>query len=44
MVALPVDLAVTTPEEETVAIDVLLDDQVTDLSVAFDGVTVAVRV
>ena len=44
IVALPADLAVTTPELETVAIEVLFDDQVTDLSVAFDGVTVAVSV
>ena len=40
----PADLAVTTPEEDTVATDVLLEDQVTDLSVALDGVTVAVNV
>ena len=44
IVAVPAAFAVTTPEEETVATDVLLEDQVTDLSVAFEGVTVAVRV
>lgn len=44
IVADPADLAVTTPEEDTVATDVLLDDHVTDLSVALDGVTVAVSV
>ncbi len=43
IVAVPTDLAVTKPEEETVAIDVLLDDHVTDLLVALDGNTVAVR-
>ena len=40
---MPTALAVTTPEDETVATDVLLEDQVTDLSVAFDGNTVAVK-
>jgi hypothetical protein len=42
--ALPGVFAVTTPEEETVATAVLLDDQITDLSVALEGVTVAVSV
>ena len=44
IVALPAALAVTTPEAETVATSVLLDDQVTSLFVAFSGVTVAVSV
>ena len=44
IVAVPADLAVTTPEPDTVATDVLLDDQETFLLVAFEGVTVAVRV
>ncbi len=44
IVAEPAAFAVTTPEEETVATDVLLEDQVTDLSVALEGVTVAVNV
>lgn len=44
IVAVPADLAVTKPEEETVATEVLLDDQVTDLFVALEGVTVAVSV
>ena len=44
IVAVPGDFAVTTPEEETAAIEVLFDDQVTDLSVAFEGLTVAVSV
>ena len=44
IVALPAALAVTTPEEDTLATLVLFDDQVTDLSVALDGVTVAVSV
>jgi hypothetical protein len=44
IVALPGVLAVTTPEDETVATAVLLEDQVTDLSVALKGVTVAVSV
>ena len=37
-------VALTTPEEETVATDVLDDFHVTVLSVAFEGETVAVRV
>ena len=44
IVAVPAALAVTTPEEDTVATDVLLEVQVTDLSVAFEGLIVAVRV
>ena len=44
MVAVPAAFAVTTPLEDTVATEVLLDDHVTDLSVAFDGNTVAVKV
>ena len=44
IVAVPAAFAVTTPEEETVATEDLFDDQVTDLSVALDGVTVAVSV
>ena len=44
MVAEPADLAVTTPADETVATEVLLDDQVTALLVALEGETVAVRV
>lgn len=44
IVADPAALAVTTPELETVATEVLLEDQDTDLSVAFEGVTVAVSV
>ncbi len=44
MVAEPTDLAVTTPEVETVATEVLLEDQVTALLVALEGETVAVRV
>ena len=44
IVALPAAFAVTTPEVDTVATLVLFDDQVTDLSVALDGVTVAVSV
>ncbi len=44
IVAEPAAFAVTTPEEETVATEVLLDDHVTVLSVALDGLTVAVRV
>ena len=43
IVVVPTALAVTTPEDDTVATDALLEDQVTDLSVAFDGVTVAVN-
>ncbi len=41
IVAEPADFAVTTPEDDTVATDVLLDDHVTALLVALDGVTVA---
>ena len=41
IVAVPAAFAVTTPEDETAATEVLLEDQVTDLSVALDGVTVA---
>ena len=44
IVALPADFAITTPEEDTSATDGAFDDQVTDLSVAFDGDTVAVNV
>ena len=44
MMAEPAVFAVTTPEPETVATDVLLEDHVTDLSVALEGVTVAVKV
>jgi hypothetical protein len=44
IVAEPAAFAVTTPDEETVATDVLLEDQDTDLSVAFEGITVAVNV
>jgi len=44
IVAEPTDLAVTSPVDETVATDSALDDHVTDLSVAFSGVTVAVSV
>ena len=44
IVAVPAFFAVTTPEVETAATVVLLDDQVTDLSDAFDGFTVAVSV
>ena len=43
IVAVPADLAITTPVEETIATDSLFDDQVTDLSVALDGETVALR-
>ena len=42
IVALPVVFAVTTPLDETVATNVLLDDQDTPELVALDGVTVAV--
>ena len=42
IVAVPAFFAVTTPEEETVATVVLLEDQVTFLFVALEGVTVAV--
>ena len=44
MLAVPAALAITTPEDETVATDALVDDQFTALLVAFDGVTVAVNV
>ena len=44
IVADPAAFAVTTPELETVATDVLLEDQVTDLSVALAGDTVAVSI
>ena len=44
IVAFPGDIAVTTPAKETVATVGLFDDQVSDLSVAFVGYTVAVRV
>ena len=44
MVVVPSFLGVTTPSEETVATAVLDEDQVTLLSLALDGVTVAVRV
>ena len=44
IVAVPAAFAVTKPSEETKATEVLLDDQVTDLSVASEGSTVAVRV
>ena len=44
IVAVPAFFADTTPEEDTVATVVLLDNQVTDLSVALDGLTVAVNV
>ena len=43
IVAVPAALAVTDPDVDTVATDVLLEDQVTDLSVALEGVTVAVK-
>ena len=42
IVAVPADFAVITPDEEMVATEVLLEDHLTDLSVAFEGVTVAV--
>ena len=44
IVAVPGVFAVTTPEDETVATEVLFEVQVTDLSVAFEGLTVAVSV
>lgn len=44
IVAEPAALAVTTPLDETVATDVLLEDQVTPLLVAFEGETVAFSV
>jgi len=43
IVAEPAAFAVTTPPDETVATDVLLDDQKTPVFVALDGDTVAVR-
>ena len=43
MVVVPALFAVTMPDEETVATDVLLEDHVTLLSVALEGVTVAVK-
>ena len=43
MVAEPAAFAVTTPEEDTVATEVLSDDHVTDLLEAYDGVMDAVR-
>ena len=42
--AVPSPIAVTTPEVVTVATELLLDDQVTDLLAASDGVMVAVSV
>ena len=44
IVVLPSDLAMTTPDDETSATEGALDDQVTDLFVALDGVTVAINV
>ena len=44
IVAVPAATPVTTPAADTVAIFVLLDDQVTFLLVAFGGATVAVSV
>ena len=41
MVTVPAALAVTRPVDETVAMEVLLDDHVTLLFVAFEGFTVA---
>ncbi len=41
MIAVPADFAVTVPLDDTVATEVLLDDQVTSLLVAFEGLTVA---
>ena len=43
IVAVPADFAVTTPDVETVATAVLLDDHVTDLFVALEGEIEAVR-
>ena len=43
IVAIPGALAVTAPEEETVATPLLLVDQVTDWSAASDGEMVAIR-
>ena len=42
--AVPCATAVTTPDELTVAILVLLEDHVTVLFVAFEGIIVAVKV
>ena len=44
MVAVPAETAVTTPPEDTVATDVLLEIQVTVFSVAFEGITVEIKV
>ena len=44
IVAVPIAFAVTTPLDETVATEVLLDDQVIPWLVAFDGWIVALRV
>ena len=44
IIADPAAFAVTSPVDETVATVVLFDDQETDLSVAFEGDTVAVSV
>ena len=44
IVTLPAPTAETTPYSFTLATDVLLELQVTDLSVALEGVTLAVRV
>ena len=44
ILATPGETPVTVPLEETVATAVLLDDQVTDLSTASDGDTVAAMV
>ena len=41
MVTVPAALAVTRPVDETVAMEVLPDDHVTFLFVAFEGLTVA---
>ena len=43
MVAEPTAFAVTVPSEETVATEVLLDDQETSLFVALEGLTVAIN-
>ena len=44
MVAVPTFTPVTLPFESTLTTDLSLDDQITDLSVAFDGFTVALIV
>ena len=44
IVAVPCDTPVTTPEDETVATALLLDDHLTDVLLAFEGRTVALRV